>query len=205
MEIIDLTKSFRQTNLVNANKAWAIHHSATANVSDGISRTEEIEIIRVIDDYHYTQRKFSMGIGYHVVVFPSGRAYRVGEQGTQRANVSGRNHLYDGLCFIGTFAPNRPPTAKALAVAAEVIRASGMPVAGGHGSVSPTPTECPGGWNLGLLSALVEQGKTSRPLDIEDLVLLFQSIVGYVGANGAQYTALPEKNGRRVYEVRLPR
>lgn len=204
MEIIDLTKSFRQTNLVNANKAYAIHHSATANVSENLSRTEEIEIIRVIDDYHRTQRKFSMGIGYHVMVFPSGRAYRVGEQGTQRANVLGRNHLYDGLCFIGTFAPNRPPTAKALAVAAEVIRASGMPVAGGHGSVSPTPTECPGGWNLGLLSALVEQGGISRPMEPDDAANLFQFLAGWFMPN-ITVTPLPEKNGRRVYEVRLPR
>lgn len=205
-DIIDLTGRYSQTNVFDENRQWAIHHSVTPTLSEDASRFVEIAALDTIDRYHRDERDFPMGIGYHVCVFPSGRAYRVGKQGTRRANVGGQNHKYDGLCFIGTFAPNRPPTAAALASAAKVIRASGMPVAGGHGSLPNQNTACPGGWNLGLLTALLEQGEPSRPMDTEDAILIYQFLVGGAGvAPGVSIKELPENNNRRVYEVRLPR
>ena len=166
---------------------------------------QEIDILDTIDRYHYSVRKFSMGIGYHVCVFPSGRAYRVGEQGTQRANVANMNHVVDGLCFIGTFKPNQAPSADALASAASVIRASGMPVRGGHGSLPNQNTECPGGWNLGLLTALVEQGDLSPKMEPDDAALLYQYLMWPYLFKNVTVTPLPVERGRRAYKVQLPK
>ena len=206
IEYVDLTDRYRQVDGVVAGKAWCVHHSATPTPSSILTRAQEIDILDTIDRYHRSVRKFSMGIGYHVCVFPSGRAYRVGEQGTQRANVANLNHEVDGLCFIGTFTPRIAPSADALASAASVIRASGMPVRGGHGSMPGANTACPGGWNLGLLTALVEQGALSRPMEPDDAANLYQYLVfGSATMPNITVTALPEERGRRAYKVQLPK
>ena len=207
IEYVDLTDRYRQVTPSGANRQWAIHHSATATPSSILTRAQEIDILDTIDRYHRSVRKFPMGIGYHVCVFPSGRAYRVGEQGTQRANVANLNHEVDGLCFIGTFTPRTPPSADALASAASVIRASGMPVRGGHGSMPGANTACPGGWNLGLLtSLLIENGPMSKPMTTDDATTIYQFLVGGAGvAPGVSIKAMPESGNRRVYEVRLPK
>ena len=77
IEYVDLTDRYRQVEGVVAGKAWAIHHSATPTPSSILTRAQEIDILDTIDRYHRSVRKFTMGIGYHVCVFPSGRAYRV--------------------------------------------------------------------------------------------------------------------------------
>lgn len=156
MTTIDLTARYQQSSIVHVGKQWAIHHTATPTPAASATVAAEVVILNSIDRFHREVRKFITGIGYHVAVFPSGRSYRVGRQGTQRAHVLGLNHLYDGLVFVGTFTRSSSPSPAALDEAARVIRESGMDVAGGHGELPGQGTECPGGWPLALLYKRVE-------------------------------------------------
>ena len=146
----DLTHRYLQRRkLPRQQVGWAIHHSVTYMPEDA-SAAEEIAHLDLINGWHLN-RGFSMGIGYHVAVFPSGRAYKVGHYDTQRAHVALQNHKYLGLVFIMSATSRRPPSDKMLATAAEVIRKDGRPIVGGHKDIKGQSTACPGGWDLTLL------------------------------------------------------
>lgn len=107
-----------------------------------------------IDAYHK-----SLGweaIGYHLVCRQNGEVYYVGDVGTKRANVYGRNGEVVGIVLCGDFGQHNPPPAQ-LARAAKAIafarRLVGHPVSvvGHHEIALPeSPTACPGaswpGW-----------------------------------------------------------
>ena len=198
--MIDLTSRYRQLTTTQPGKRFAIHHSVTVTPLLTASQAAEMSVLDAIDRYHFEERKFSIGIGYHVCVFPSGRAYRVGRQGTTRAHILGQNHLYDGLCFIGTFT-NATPTPAAIEAARNVISASGMAVAGGHGAIPNQNTLCPGSWDVGLLT----RPPISRPLNEDDVMNLYLYVNYPAQMRDITVTPLPEDRGKRVYEVRLPR
>ncbi|MCH9046942.1 MAG: hypothetical protein IIA40_12670 [SAR324 cluster bacterium] len=93
-----------------------------------------------------------MGIGYHRVIFSSGRLYWVGDPNTQRAHVKGKNHLYEGIVIIGDYTSSTPTEAAQDAVR-EALELSGLPLVGGHREVQPGKGICPGFWeyeSLGL-------------------------------------------------------
>ncbi|HUV48735.1 MAG TPA: hypothetical protein VMX11_07125 [Actinomycetes bacterium] len=153
MSVKDLRHRYSQGPDRSATKrGWAVHHTVTPE--SYTSPVEEIAHLDFIDTWHREKRGFKVGIAYHVVVFESGRAYQVGQPMTQRAHIESQNHLYDGLCFVGTFTATHTPSQAALTTARELIVASGMDVQGGHGELQLpglSGTACPGGWNLGLL------------------------------------------------------
>lgn len=148
--LIDLTERYTQGPEVS-HIGWVIHHTVT---SVSLEEPNERRTIDSIDKYHKERRGFHVGVGYHVLVFPSGRAYRVGLPNTMRAHIGKLNHKYAGLAFVGTFRPMKPPTTAALKTARKVIADSGIPLSGGHRDLTISGsgyTVCPGGWDLDLL------------------------------------------------------
>lgn len=165
--------------------------SASASVAD------ELRHIDGINRWHLNVREFAMGIGYHVLVFPSGRAYQVGVYDAQRAHVKNKNHLYIGLAFVGTFTARRAPSSKMLKAAAQVIVDSGRPVIGSHKS-EQFDTACPGGWNVDRVTA---NARALMPqLNVADMGMWRAISV----AIGNRRTRWVRYNGKRlVYEVEL--
>lgn len=205
---LDLTARYKQSTLTHTGKRWAVHHTVTATPSATLTASQEIAELDSIDRFHREVRGFSVGIGYHVCVFPSGRSYRVGRASTQRAHILDRNHEFDGLCFVGNFT-RVAPSALALDEALRVIRASRMAVAGGHKSLAPVNyTECPGAWDLALLTGRTLPEDLSAPLTAADLGTLWMAIVpGLPSAlrpGGVKQTPKPRRNNRRVIEIELP-
>lgn len=202
VEVEDLTSAYTQSTTVHEGKAWAVHHTFTQTPSVLASPFEERALIAQIDRFHRDVKKFRVGFGYHVAVFPSGRSYRIGNQGTQRAHVANQNHKYDGLVFIGTYTDVIPNDVM-LQEAAKIILASGMPLAGGHKDVSVEGyTECPGNWSLGYLESLLDL--PSPPLTLADRALLFRYLTDTRLASGVRLTPKQMHGNRRVYEVELP-
>ena len=203
----DLTASFAQSPIVHQNKRWVVHHSVTPTLSPVATMQDERMAIDQIDRYHRTQRGFGTGFGYHVAVFQSGRSYRIGKQGTQRAHVGGLNHLYDGLVLVGTFTQIAPNTAS-LMEAAKVILDSGMPLAGGHKDVTAGATECPGAWDISLLRTFMDAPRVSRPLSVGDVATLYRAVMPGLPAvarpSGVTIEPQPVSGNRRVYTVRMP-
>ncbi len=93
----------------------ALHHTVTT-ISPLASEAEEEAHARAIDSYH-AGKKWG-GIGYHYLVFPSGRAYRVGWG--QRAHVANRNHELIGIAWVGDLSA-RVPGEIEIAAAAECV------------------------------------------------------------------------------------
>ena len=77
MSVKDLRHRYSQGPDRSATKrVWAVHHTVTPESYAG--PVEEIAHLDFIDTWHREKRGFKVGIGYHVVVFESGRAYQVG-------------------------------------------------------------------------------------------------------------------------------
>jgi hypothetical protein len=204
MSTIDLTTTYRQSAVVHVGKKWAIHHTVSPNQPR--TSSEELSHLEAINTFHRA-RGFAVGIGYHVVVFDSGRAYRVGEQGTQRAHIAELNHKYDGLAFVGTFTADLTPSGIALETARRVIAESGMPVAGGHRDLatSGSPTACPGGWDV---AALLDPANAPRPLSPPLSTMTLARLCGatFLPARnrGVSIERLPLEHGEQgAWEVRM--
>ena len=198
MATFDLTARYAQSATVRPGKRWVVHHSGRDEL--GTTMGAEIAHLDALNRYHRDDRGWRVGIGYHVVVFPSGRSYRVGTQGTTRAHVAGLNDKFDGLCFVGNFENDERPSDAALAEAARVIKDSCMAVAGGHREF--VTTTCPGNWDLALLDGL------SAPLTVADLGTLWRAFAPglprMLRPNGVTQTPKARRNGHRVIEVELP-
>ena len=153
MSVKDLRHRYSQGPDRSASKLGRVVHQ-TAGPESFADVTAEIEHIDWLDNFHREKRGFSLGIGYHEMVFESGNIYRVGRALTQRAHIGGLNHIYDGMCFVGTFSRTHTPSQAALVAAREAIVASDIKVMGGHGQLAleGQGTACPGGWNLDLLT-----------------------------------------------------
>ena len=90
----------------------AIHHDAAffdgADKNfNGTSLDEEVARVKAIHRMH-TQTNGWAGIGYHILVAPSGRLHLVGDLLSVRAHVAHRNTELVGICGMGDFTA-RPP------------------------------------------------------------------------------------------------
>lgn len=193
--VIDLTERYTQGPEV-PHVGWVIHHTVTGAPEMEINQRK---LIDTIDKYHKDSRGFYVGVGYHVLVFPNGQAYRVGLPNTQRAHIAKLNHKYAGLAFVGTFHPFKPPTAAALKTARGVIADSGIPVAGGHKDLTVSGyTACPGGWDIDMLKPQLP--KPPRRLSRMN----FKHVMALLKAWRAHKTLfMRRENGMLVYEVEL--
>ena len=152
-QVTDLTTRYIQTPPNTTERAWIVHHTVTNSPT---TMQDELTHLDNIDRYHRDQRGFSMGIGYHAVVFPSGNGYKVGNYGTSRAHIKDKNHLYLGLALVGNFT-REAPTSAAIATAKDIISGSKRPLADGHKNLSPPGyTECPGTWDYVTLLTDIE-------------------------------------------------
>lgn len=86
--------------------AIAVHHTAGFYYTPDASQAAEIMHLIMIHEGHVA-RGFG-GIGYHIVVFASGRAYIVCNFDQWGANVAGENDHVLGLCAVGTFMTTVP-------------------------------------------------------------------------------------------------
>ncbi len=89
----------------------AIHHTVT-NMTASTTIAAERAHIRAIDTAHARRFGGEYSIGYHVLVFPSGRAYQVGDYDGQRAHVKARNHQLIGIAAVGNFTDALPEQAQ---------------------------------------------------------------------------------------------
>ena len=126
--------------------AISIHHTVTMAASE--DREEERDHVHVIDNYH--QSLGWGGIGYHVLVFPSGRLYQShANNRIPRAGVAHRNGEIVHLAFVGDFTATQP-TAAAIAGAREAIALlrqeyGDIPLMAHREVATPDyPTACPG-------------------------------------------------------------
>lgn len=93
--------SWRKRDVAGRIQHIAVHHTAGFYVRPGATQDEELNHLRMIDQYH---RSIGFGgIGYHIVVFSSGRIYWVSDFGIWGANVQGMNHVVLGICAVGYF------------------------------------------------------------------------------------------------------
>ncbi len=191
----DLTDRYVQTpRLATPQIGWAIHHCAPPA---GLTFPDEVAHLDSLDRYHREERGWSLGIAYHVAVFPTGNAYQVGRYNTQRAHVKAKNHLYLGLVFIGNFM-NTQPTSAALEAAREVVRLSRVPMLGGHKQFQAN-TACPGSWDVRLLTpTLSPRLSLKRPRWVAWARALMR-------LNGNKITELPPDDRDDIYEVRFRR
>lgn len=79
----------------------AVHHTAGFYLLPNATQEEEINHLRMIHQYHIS-RGFG-GIGYHCVVFPSGRTYKTCDYNRWGANVYLENDSVLGISAVGTF------------------------------------------------------------------------------------------------------
>lgn len=135
-----------------------IHHQGGGNMSAGASFAQEQQRMRAIDAFHLTVRKWSGGIGYSAVAFPSGRVHEARGYGKSGAHTRGHNSRALAIMMPGDGRKIRMTVAQ--------IRGSrfwiGKGIEGGHISVNPAitghrdhgSTACPGDEIYGQLSEL---------------------------------------------------
>lgn len=82
-----------------------IHHSVTSEAI-GATDSEELDVLRAIHTYH--RNKGWPGIGYHLVIMPSGRMYATGGIEDIRYHASVANPYSWGVCLIGDFTDHQP-------------------------------------------------------------------------------------------------
>ena len=192
----ELTGRYIQRPRLNTpQEGWLVHHTVT-NMSPDATEAQEIAHIDSINRWHRDNRGFSMGIGYHVLVFPSERAYKVGHYDTSRAHVRNKNHRFLGLAFVGAYTVSAPSSGM-LKVAAEIIRESKRPLIGGHKSAQIS-TFCPGSWPMEALRNYIKS--PAHQLDVSDLPMWFALSVA-IGNRRARFVRF--KGDRLVYELEL--
>ena len=119
--VIDVTARFpvlrewpRSTMSLNLMDAIVIHHTAVDPrggealllPASAMSMEDELNHIAVIHLYHKS-RGFG-GFGYHIIVFPSGRAYLVTPLDQWGAHVAEQNDHLWGIAFAGDFYDKLP-------------------------------------------------------------------------------------------------
>lgn len=103
-------------NLYGLAGEIAVHHTVTH--ADGDTPADEREHMRQLEDIG--QSRFSRGISYNVLVFPSGRAYQGVSFSRRGTHTGGHNSTVRSVCFVGNFEHDKP-TPAALATAAAII------------------------------------------------------------------------------------
>jgi hypothetical protein len=117
-----------------ATGVW-LHHSVSA---DGGAST-----VRSIQKFHMNQRGW-VDIGYSWVYSPSERTfYEARGKDVVGAHTNGQNGTTEGLCVLGNFETQRPPSHVVDDVAA-FLQWRGLPLLGGHKDAPQAATACPG-------------------------------------------------------------
>lgn len=145
------------------------HHSVTAQLPADASIAAECEQMRGLEATG--EGRFSKGISYNVVIFPSGRAYQGVSWDRRGTHTGGRNSTARSICFAGNYEEHEP-TAAQLATAAAIYAEGkgrlwdvGAPLRP-HQDVSQTA--CPGRHLVAQLPA-IRAGKTTTPPPEDDV------------------------------------
>lgn len=116
-------------------KAVTAYRRADSRVQD-----REAAAMRQMQGYH--QRLGWTDLGYHFVIFPSGRVYEGRPRDTVGAHAVNGNRM-PGISCAGNYEKDRP-TADLLASIRELQDHLGVPVLIGHYKVPGNSTACPG-------------------------------------------------------------
>lgn len=161
----------------------AVHHTVT-QMSATASETDERTHLATINSYHLSEG-FG-GIGYHVVVFPSGHVYQVGDLDHARAHVKDRNDHLIGIACVGDFTITKPSalTLSGLDAALTAVDPGRLLAVKGHEDWAPTydPTACPGSLLSYYDGAYPERASTPSdgPNAIDAAHALHVAYTGYV-------------------------
>lgn len=91
----------------NQDTITIVHHTASAFT--GRTLDEERNEMRTIQNFHMNQRGWN-DIGYHYVIFPSGRVYEGRGRDVVGAHAPGYN-THAGICFAGNYQEQVPTPA----------------------------------------------------------------------------------------------
>ncbi|GAA4707511.1 N-acetylmuramoyl-L-alanine amidase [Promicromonospora umidemergens] len=87
-----------------------VHHSVTTQLSPGASVAAEEQEMRQLEAVG--QSRFSSGISYNVVIFPSGRAYQGVSFHRRGTHTGGRNSKARSICLAGNYETHKPTDAQ---------------------------------------------------------------------------------------------
>lgn len=153
---------------LSAVKRIIIHHSATPGGETTVLR--EKATISAIYNYH-TGKHLWPGIGYHAMVFHSGRVYITGGAEDIRYHAADQNGDSYGICLIGDFT-SRVPSAAQMASTKQLVQ----DVANGLGPMRLAKhrdfggTACPGDtWAQWI-------GQLITPIEDDDKVIISHSL-----------------------------
>jgi hypothetical protein len=140
-------KHGRGTERRSIRAGVVLHHFASPHVDCGVSQARECEIMRDVEHQHAAVNGWA-GIGYHFVVFQSGRIYE--GRGWERvgAHAPGHNSTHYGIA-LAIDGSNHEPTPAAIEAVKEVIAGA---IRWGYlatdytlmGHRDTKPTACPG-------------------------------------------------------------
>lgn len=124
---------------ISANQPFAAcwtHHSVTAHLSPNATVAQEKAQMRILENIG--QQRFSGGISYTYVIFPSGRIYMGTGASRRGAHTGGHNSTSIAVCFAGNYETNKPSAAseRAYARLLQGLRSAGVlrqaRTSGGH-------------------------------------------------------------------------
>jgi peptidoglycan hydrolase-like protein with peptidoglycan-binding domain len=95
-----------------------IHHTVTQQLPTNATISQEQQQMRNLESIGQT--RFRRGISYHVVIFPSGRAYQGVSFNRRGTHTGGHNTASRGIAFAGNMETNQP-SPQALATAAAIV------------------------------------------------------------------------------------
>ena len=125
-----------------------VHHSAHDNTDASPSAHETARLIRGMQEYHVTERRWA-DLGYHYVIDPRGRIWEgrpLRFQGAHAGNPE-TNHRNVGIVLMGDFENIRPPSAQVAALRWLIRQLSGkygIPHTKIYGHCDLSATHCPG-------------------------------------------------------------
>lgn len=122
-----------------------IHHTVGSTLPEDATIAQEQAEMRNIETTGQT--RFSTGISYNVVIFPSGRAYQGASWTRRGTHDEGENTTTRAICFAGNFDVHQPTDAAIRTAASIVAEGRGKwwtPTAPVTGHRDHYPTACPG-------------------------------------------------------------
>jgi hypothetical protein len=132
---------------------YAVHHAGPPQALGDGTLAGDLAVMDAIHRFHTTPppagRGWS-GIAYHRMIGAGRRVYLTGSSGSQRAHVSGLNHRWIGVCFLGDWSNGRPDDDR-MATFRQVLqwetnqRQVSMLIAP-HKRLEVAGTACPGSW-----------------------------------------------------------
>lgn len=138
-----------------------VHYTVTVT-PPGASLFVEDQHIRAIDTYHSTSPRDWGGIGYHYVLFDSGRIYGMGSLRCQRAGVANHNRHLVHMAFVTKGIPSAAAIESGRWLIGQIEeKVNNVLVIAGHRQWADAshPTDCPGpDWQSWLPAMIAEEG-----------------------------------------------